>query len=326
MTRMIVTGATGFLGFQLCQYLLMRGYKVLGLGRNQTAGSALKEIGAEFELIDLSTKARIENWAQADAMVHCAGLSSIWGPDKDFELANITGTANSLMIAKKLNVKDYVFISTPSLYLGFRDRKPISETDPLPPPINAYARTKLAAESLVQQHSDFKTITLRPRGIYGPGDVNLMPRYIRAIKEGPMPLLRGGRTKLDLTFIDDACQAIALALSAPQSLHGRIYNITSGQPLPIRTILEQVAEAAHLKLRWRPLPVWLALTVADLSEWRAGLQKDKPEPRLTRYAISLLGVEQTLDITRAKHELGFAPQFRIEDGLPLSGLDKYFHE
>src|SRR5690606_17003853 len=119
-----------------------------------------------------------EAFAGMDVVVHSAALSTPWGSLRDFERINVQGTRNVLNAALKQKIKRVVHISTPSIYVERRSREDIRETDPLPPKsINHYARTKREAETWVDaaNASGLQTITLRPQGIFGPGDTSIFP-------------------------------------------------------------------------------------------------------------------------------------------------------
>ncbi len=310
MTRVVVSGATGFLGAHLCARLKAQGCDVLALGRDADRGAAL---GVPFEALDLAELSAVRSWHSADAFVHAAALSSAWGPREAFERANVTGTRNALTMAKTLGVKRFVLISSPSIYFRFCDQIRVREGASLPVPVNDYAATKVIAEDLVRG-SGLNTIILRPRGIYGPGDAALLPRLIRAAAQ-PLPLLRKGLAVTDLTYVDDAVEAVLCALSAPDSLGGHTYNISGGEALAIRDIITQSAAAAGVTARFRGLPVAIAMAVARMAEMIARRREGRPEPVITAYGMGVLAYSQTLDISAARAELGFTPRVDFTEGL-----------
>ncbi len=308
--RVVVSGATGFLGGHLCAYLVSQGYDVLGLGRDATKGAAL---GSAFERVDLGDSDRLQTWPAADIFVHAAALSSAWGPRAAFERANVTGTRHALAMARDLGVRRFVFISSPSVYFRFRDQLNVPETMPLPPPVNAYAATKVAAEDLVRA-SGLDAVILRPRGLYGPGDTALLPRLIRAAAR-PVPLPRGGEAVTDLTYVEDVVRAVVGAITAPAACNGRTYNVSGGEALTMRDIVTGAASAAGLQARLRPCPAFVVLSAARLAEATARLLPGRPEPLITAYGAGVLAYSQTLDISRAREDLGFVPQVSFAEGL-----------
>jgi len=308
--RIVVSGATGFLGGHLCAHLVAQGFDVLGLGRDASKGAALS---CAFEAVDLAETPSLTTLQTADVFVHAAALSSAWGPRVAFERANVTGTRHALAMAHKLGVRRFVFISSPSVYFRFRDQLHLSEDTLLPKPVNAYAATKVAAETLVRA-SGLDAIILRPRGLYGPGDTALLPRLIRAAAR-PIPLPRGGKAVTDLTFVADVVRAIVAAMTAPPDCAGRTYNISGGEALAIGDIITAAAQAAGIRARFTPMPAVVVLASARLAEGVARLTPGQPEPVITAYGAGILAYSQTLDISRAGDELGFVPEVRFADGL-----------
>lgn len=315
MGMIAITGATGFLGGVLARRLLALGQPVIAMGRDREKLAALDALGAAALPADLSTSSPAADGHQADALVHCAALSSAWGRTTDFRAANVDGTRNAILLARSIGAKRFVHISTPSLYFRFRDQLNVREDAALPPPVNAYAATKREAEQIVLAADDLDPVILRPRGIYGAGDTALLPRLLRAAQSGPLPLIRGGRAETDLTHVDDVAAAILAALKAPPGPAQRIFNISGGEPLPIRHIAEAAATRAGSNVRWRSIPAPLLLTAARAMETAARLRAQRPEPRITAYSAGLFAFTQTLDISAARTYLGWAPQISFSEGL-----------
>jgi len=315
--RVLVTGATGFLGGRLSRMLLAQGADVIATGRDRQAGVSLAEAGARFVATDLAATpgTRLaELFGPVDAVVHAAALSSAWGPREAFMAANVVATRNVRDMAAHAGARRFVLVSTPAVTFRFADRLAVREDEPLPPPVNAYAEMKRVAEMETLADPRIDAMVLRPRAIYGQGDKALLPRLVRAAQAGPLPLLRGGRACVNLTHVDDACRAILAALAAPAGLRG-VWNIACQEELPVRAIAEQAAARSGVAGRWRGVPWPLAREAVRLAEWRALLTPGRPEPRITRYGLGLLAFTQTLDVSAARRDLGFAASIAFEEGL-----------
>lgn len=175
MAAIAITGATGFLGGVLARRLLSLGQPVIAMGRDRDKLAALEKLGARVLPCDLSCGAPLADGLEADALVHSAALSSAWGRAADFRAANVTGTQSAVILTRSIGARRFVHISTPSLYFRFRDQPLVREDAALPPPVNAYAATKREAEQVALAAADLDPVILRPRGIYGAGDVALLP-------------------------------------------------------------------------------------------------------------------------------------------------------
>ena len=318
--KVLVTGGTGFMGRHLVWRLAREGAEVVFTGRRHEAAQTVCDLspqpvtwcqlehGTEGAAQTLSTCA-----AGADAIVHCAALSSPWGSADAFHRANVASTAEVLQACRAANVARLVHISTPSLYFDYRDHLAVREDHALPAAVNEYARSKGQAEQLVRQQSQIETVILRPRALFGPWDGTLMPRLARVMKKGFVPLMRGGHALLDLTYIDNAIEAVWLALTRPLPQRLATYNVSNGEPIELGTLLGRVAQEFQLPLRTKHLPWPLVSTAArGLEVW--GRWRDA-EPAITRYSAGVLAFSQTLDLSAIRRDLGYSPLVPLDEGL-----------
>lgn len=315
--RVLVTGATGFLGGHLVRRLHADGHSVLALGRDPERLAGLRAHADQIIQHDL-TGPDLPRDIEADAVVHAAALSSPWGRWTDFERANVHGTHRVIGLARASGARRLVLVSSPSVYFRFADQENLREDSPLPKPVNAYAATKRQAERLVEEATDLDPIILRPRGLYGRGDTALLPRLLQAAAKGPLPLMRDGAAATDLTHVDDVASAILAALQAPADLPQRIFNISGGVALPVRDVAEAAASRCGITPRWRRLPVGPVLAAARLAETACSLLPGRPEPRVTAYGVGLFAYRQTLDLSAARQWLDWAPQIDFQTGLDLT--------
>src|SRR5665213_1182761 len=121
--KVLVTGATGFLGKKVALQLVAEGCDVTGLGRNRELGKLLETAGIKFFQADISESKLLQKAFEGqNSIIHCAALSSPWGKYKDFFQVNVTGTANVIEASKKAGVRRLVHVSTPSLYVDHSSR------------------------------------------------------------------------------------------------------------------------------------------------------------------------------------------------------------
>lgn len=319
MGRVLVTGATGFLGGALVRHLAHLGADVIATGRDAARLSLLPvppEARIALDLVKLATDLD-RHFAGATTFVHCAALSSPWGDYSAFHMANVRATEALVALARRIGVAHFVLVSTPSVYFRFADQIGLPEETSLPPPVNAYARTKALAEGCLAR-SGLPFTILRPRGIYGQGDTGLLPRLLRAAQNGALPLLRQGQAVTDITHVDDVVAAICAVLDQPSRSLSKTFNVSGGEALRLTQIIGAACAANGIKAQWRPLPVWPALTAVRLAEVTARLTPGRPEPRATAYGLGILAYSQTLDLTRVQRDLGWRPQIPFEEGLRLT--------
>ncbi len=314
--RVLVTGASGFLGGRVTRRLMSLGAEVTATGRNRQALSRLGLPKHRTIATDLSDRASVLSFeGPFDAVVHCAGSTSPWGRLDDLRAANVETTRAALSIAQRSHGCRFIHISSPTIYFRTQDQFGIREDAPLPSrPVNHYARTKREAECLVQR-SHAPSIILRLRSLYGPGDTKLLPGLVAAAEARPFPLMRGGQARTDLTHVEDAVSAVMAALQSRSEISGRCYNIAGSETLSVKGAIEAICFHAGVNLRWRVTPVSLAMMMGRAFETASAAKGWLRAPLATRYGLGLLAWSQTLDIHRARHELDWAPQISFEDGL-----------
>jgi nucleoside-diphosphate-sugar epimerase len=319
--RILVTGAGGFVGSHTARRLADRGHEVIATARRAPVDSPASA-GVSLEGIDLVEADLAQDDLGAllrhcEAVIHCAARASPWGARELFWRDNVTATERLLAAAERAGtVRRFVHISTPSIYYTGREQR--LRREQFTPPARwptFYAETKWIAECKVHAMPALGPVTLRPRAVFGPGDRAIVPRLLAAAERGVMPLPGGGRSHTDLTYIDNLLDAIELALVAPAKFEGRAFNITNGEPVVVRELLERLFAALGLDVRFVPVPRWLAFAAATLSEQVALRRAGQPEPRLTRYGVGLLASTQTLSIEAARQSLGYAPAVSVWDGL-----------
>jgi 2-alkyl-3-oxoalkanoate reductase len=312
--KVLVTGATGFLGVHTCRELLARGHQVRAFGRDF---SRFPVAGIEQTQGDLrdTDSVRFAS-ASMDAVVHAGALSSPWGKLEEFMTVNVNGTRNVLEACTQAGVQRLVHISSPAVIFTGHDH--VLERDDAPYPTkfsSHYALSKKLAEELVlESKSKLELIVLRPKAIYGPGDTALLPRIVSAARARRLPQVGDGENLVDLTFVDDAVQAIALSLEHPLPASPfPVYTITSGEHLKLWIVIRRLLEALGISTQLRIMPVGTMLALAGWLEQMAMFTGR--EPRLTQYGVELLARTQTYDISRAKSDLGFMPHTQFDQGL-----------
>ncbi len=316
MQRILITGATGFLGFALTRYLVQcGGFEIFALGRNQRRGEEIRKLGAQFIAVDINEIKDEDAFKNIDAVVHCAARSASWGKWKDFYEDNVLGTKSIISLCEKFRIPKLVHISSPSIFADLRDCFDLKEEDPLPQSfMNDYAHTKHLAEQCVQSSSIDNKIILRPQAIIGEGDQTIFPRFIEVNEKGGIPIFGGRNPVLDVTDVTNVVHAIHLALKKEDIRRCEVYHITNDQPMHLHDILKRVFNGIHTELKARSIPYQLAKYLAVATELGAKFL-NTGEPLLTRYSLSLLAHSRTLNITKAKEELEYQPVITLHDAI-----------
>ena len=272
--RVAVTGAAGFVGGAIAAHLREHGHDVTALTRREwdiTTGP-----------IDL----------RVDAVVHCAALADDGAPLGEAMLANRIGTRNVVASAGGARL---VHVSTSSVYDAFVPSVRVREDSPLPTRfLSSYSESKAAAEAELPTDA----VVLRPHAVYGPGDRTLLPRVLAGIRGSRLVLPEGARVSHTLTHVDNLAAAAALALTGPAG----VYNVGDDTDVLLSAVLtEFLVRRGRPDVTLHSIPYRAAFTAA------AALERLQRRPRLTRYAVSQVGLERTLDLTRARDVLGYTP-------------------
>jgi nucleoside-diphosphate-sugar epimerase len=317
--KVLVTGGTGFLGKKLAYRLKDLGYHVIVIARNQKIGHELERNQIQFIKCDLANRERvIESCHGIDYVFHCAAFSSPWGKYEEFYESNVVGTENVIAGCLKHRVKRFIHVSTPSIYFDFDERLNVKEDDPLPQQfVNHYAYTKYLAERLVDEAGEqgLGVITIRPRALFGPEDTTIIPRLIKVNKEKFIPLVNNGEVLLDLTYVENVVDALLLCMTSNERTLGQKYNITNGEVVSLKDVLEVLFKKIHQPLRTKRVNVHLLYGLASILEWLSIHFQNEKEPLLTKYTVSVISKSQTLNIDKAKSELGYMPRVSIEEGI-----------
>jgi nucleoside-diphosphate-sugar epimerase len=313
MRRFAITGGTGFLGQEIARQCAEAGYEVRLVSRGRLATGEIPK-HANLRVCDIHDATALQHiFEGCECVVHCAALSSPWGRRRDFIDQNVIGTACTVKAAEAAQVQRFIHVSSSSVYFSFRDQLDIDETFPLPRPVNAYAESKQLAEREATKFSR-ELFIIRPRGIFGPNDPHLLPRLLRVMKTRPLPLLNGGNALVDLTDVAMVADAIMCMMIADETTTGT-YNVSQGEPIRIKTLVETIGRHMRIKPRWRELPIPLAMAGAHFLETCARLDPRQHEPIVTAYSLGLFAYSQTLNIRAAQRNLSWRPRLSLQHSL-----------
>ncbi|TVQ81381.1 MAG: NAD-dependent epimerase/dehydratase family protein [Bradymonadales bacterium] len=316
--RLLVTGATGFLGRHLVSRLQGLGFETRCLVRESSSSSPIDALGAEIYRGDLSDleflRQSLEN---RDILIHCAALVSDWATVKEIEEANVLLTKRLLQAAKACGIKKFVHISTTDVY-GHPGSPSVNESTPLPTSFsNWYAETKRDAEQLVQA-SPLDYCILRPATIFGPYSTAMLGEIAKALCFGKMLMLNQGRSIAGLTFVDHVVDAILLIMENPKAKN-QVFNISDESPVCWRQFLTDLSHGLGCPLNVIQLPLPLAKIAGFGLEVSYRQLRSvfgiKSRPLLSRQAVQILSIDQSFSSQKIKSELGWAPAKTYEMGL-----------
>jgi nucleoside-diphosphate-sugar epimerase len=313
MARAFVTGGSGFIGGRLIERLRAEGLDVRALARSDRAADAVAGHGAEPVRGDLDDVEAMRAGASGcELAFHAAAKAEDWGRREDFDRVNVAGTANVLSACRDAGVRRFVHVGTEAALLAGQPLVQVTETAPLRPdsPVH-YSATKALAEQAVRDASGegFETVVVRPRFVWGRGDTTLLPVLVETVESGRFRWIGGGQHLTSTTHVDNTVEG--LWLGATRGTPGAVYFVTDGEPVVFREFVTKLLETQGVEPPNKNVPLGVARAAVGALERFARRKR----PPITRFAVWVSALECTIDITRARTELGYEPLRTVPDGL-----------
>lgn len=318
--KVLVTGATGFLGGHLVRRLVERGDDVRALARKTSNVDKLKNLDVEIFYGDLADKDSLRHAVDdVDIVYHAA--ATIRGGWDEAEEGNVKGTIRMLKLSLDAGVRRFVYISSLAVYgvNELENNTLVKEESPyekFPDRLgSAYVYSKTEAEKLVFKFykKGLPVVVLRPGIIYGPGGKVFFSHIGYPYKERFFVFIGNGDISLPLTYVDNTVDAILLSAEREEAI-GRIYNIVDAE-LTQKEYLNRYIEGINLakKTFTVPVPFPLISSAAYFIETLTNFLNKGP--RNLKYKIAYKGKNLRFDTSKAKEELSWRPRVSLEDGL-----------
>jgi nucleoside-diphosphate-sugar epimerase len=312
--KALVTGATGFTGGRLAQFLADRGDQVRALVRDPARAASLAAASIEVVRGDLTNRASLERaLGGVDVVYNIAALYREAGLSAaEYRAVNATAVADIVELAGRTGVRRVVQCSTVGVH-GDVEHPPANEDAPLRPG-DIYQETKLEGERLgtdTARRAGVEFVIARPSGIYGPADRRLF-KVFGKVAQGRFVMLGTGRHFYHVTYIDDLCDGFRLCATVPAAA-GRTYILAGAELTTLAELVQITAEVARVGPPRRRLPVWPV--------WLAGAACEAVctpfgiSPPLYRRRVDFFRKSRAFDISRARAELGFAPKVGLREGI-----------
>jgi nucleoside-diphosphate-sugar epimerase len=311
--RTLVTGATGFTGSHLARALAADGHQVRALVRDAVGASDLRAAGIELMTGDLRDTAAIARAVEGVDVVYNiaaiyrqAGLSA-----GTYRAVNATAVGDLVEQSARAGVRRVVHCSTVGVH-GDIEHPPATEDAPIRPG-DIYQRTKAEGEARARAaaaRSGIEVTIARPSGIYGPGDRRLLKLFRNTVHR--FPTLGRGEIYYHLTYIDDLVAGFRLCGEHPAAAN-RTYILAGGEVTTLNEAVALIADVAGVQpQRWHlPVwPFWLAGALCEAVCTPLGI-----EPPIYRRRVDFFTKSRAFDITRARAEIGYAPNTTLRDGM-----------
>lgn len=313
--KVLITGASGFIGGHLRDRLVSAGADVVAIRRS---GSAKPKAGrsVEADYADTSQLRRVVAVEQPDYVIHVAGVTK-GSSYADFREGNVMPTRNLLAAARREHpgMKRFVLVSSLAAYGPSATTARQRESNP-PRPIEHYGRSKLEAEKVTEEEAgDVAWTIVRPCAVYGPGDVDHFTLF-QAARLG-LNLFYGNRDRrMSWIYVDDCVRGIIAAAAHDVSV-GQGYFLTRDPPRSWDDFQTEIALAVGRPVRTVDLPEPLLWAGALVGELATRLDK---KPRLLNLQKARLGAQDawTCSGDAARKELGFDARVPLSEGIPTT--------
>lgn len=308
--KVLVTGATGFIGGEIISKLISESLKVVGLSRSRAIQTS------QFKILkaDITNDEEIKRIAEGesfDAVIHCAGLAHQFGivEKEHFENINVRGTRNILELAVKTKAEHFIFLSTTAVY-GLQN-KPMDESSNCNPE-NFYAESKLKAEAVcreVCEKNDIPLTIFRPSPVVGERSVGNFPLLLKVINKRWFFWVGNGENKKTLIYVGDISDACLMLLKNKKNAT-EIFNLAA-QPVKMRTLVSIISE----KLKKNVLPFTIPALLPELIfSMNSKLFKLKIVDRFSPTFEKWLSEDIYL-ADKIKADYGFEPKTPIEQAV-----------
>ena len=311
--KALVTGANGFVGSHLVEALFNKGYEVFCLVRKTSNLSFLSGLETEYRYGDITEVESLRKALEGvDFVFHLAGLTRAKNKE-DYYKANAQGTKNLIQTCLEINphIKKFVYVSSQAAVGPCKDFYPLNE-DAKCEPITDYGRSKLQGEKEVLSFKEkFPVTIVRPPAVYGPRDKDIL-FFFQTVNRGIIPLFGFKESYISLIYVKDLTRGIILTAENQKS-SGQIYFIADEKVYSwteAGKIIQKSLGIRAFKLR---IPKFFLFTFASFSEMVSHLKGESALVNLQK-ANELSQRYWLCDISKAKNELGFSPEYDLEKG------------
>jgi dihydroflavonol-4-reductase len=313
MRRILITGASGFIGGKLAEFYAQSDSHVRLLIRNPAGLPGSLNDRCEIAVGDITQPETLKTACESiDVVIHSAGMLGQWGVTYSLlHRSNVTGTLNMLQAAYDAGVKRFVHLSAGGV-TGPVGSQPADEQYP-PQPITDYERSKWEGEKQALEWSkekDYNLIVLRPTFTYGPGDPHKL-KLFQTVQKGRFFFIGGGLSTVHPVYIDDLVAGIDLGIRS--DVKGECIIIGGSHPVTKAELINRIADVLGCRRPHFSAPVPVANLLTSIAENMGRLFNFTPP--LTSSRVLALSQNWGYSITKAREQLNYNPSIELDEGL-----------
>ncbi len=316
MSKILVTGANGFIGSNLVKRLVEDGHSVRSMVRQTSDLKFLSGLDTKLCYGDINdTESLKDAMKGVEKVFHVAGLAADYGPFSLFEKVNFQGTKNVAQTACREGVLKLIYVSTVAFH-GF-GKTNMDEESPIADNLIPYAKTKYMAEQWLwefDKETKMNITAIRPGNVFGINDRTFMSKYLDAMIAGKFSEINKGRSKTCPVFSDNLIDII-IKVGDDDKANGNAFIATDGLDIDWHTFNNKLADALGINLPKTSIPYSIAYTIAKLYY---GIHKTlgiKSEPFLTPYRINNGGKDYHFSIKKLHDFFDYQPRVDIDTAI-----------
>jgi len=310
--KLLITGASGFLGYHLIEAALLQGYEVYAGVRGSSNTAHLDTNRITIVSLDMSNIAALQSVLRQYGIgyiIHAAALTRAKTPEI-YNFSNAILTRNLATAALEAGIQKFVFISSLASIGPSQDGRPVTE-DITPHPLTWYGKSKQLAEEYLRALRGLPFIVLRPTAVYGPREKDLL-LLVKSVVRGIEVYIGRSPQKLSFVYVKDVASVAMTCLAS--TINGEFYNLSDGRAYNQYSFADAAKKAIGKKTLRLHLPLSLIKKVAagmDLLYSRSSktpvLNEDKVK--------ELTATDWSCSIEKIQQQQGFRPAYDLESGM-----------